>query len=484
MVLVLQRWIVLLAFLVATVVVSVHVAILLEYPFQVEYGEGSVLTFVSMLAHHEPLYPDIRVAPFRACIYAPLFPWLAAQLGGQQPGLACIRALASAPLLLVVVLLGWHLFRRAGATAALTGMAFFLGHALVVGWSAIGRVDTLALAFSVLALLLAEHGGRAWRTDLAVAGLLALALLCKQSYICAGVALVGSWLFQDRWRALRLLVAWALLAGGGFGLLNLATEGGAYRHMFGYNAGTSIFLTEQVREYSVPYLLSIAGLLALSLAYAWKGGLRTELTWYLFSAGSLVLAVSSTGRIGGYYNYFLEPHYGLALLGGLASVRLGRWALALVVLQLGLGFGCPLPPVLYSPWQYLRYETSVATWEGRYPRYLDKGYAAAALEPWLARHPGPLLAENMGNAMALGYPSYICDPVYFYFLSMTGMWDETPLLQAIAERRFSVVLLQKTDGNLRYSPRVIATVLQNYHPVGTAGPDTIFRPKSPAGWQK
>ena len=43
MVLVLQRWIVLLAFLLASVVVAVHVAILLEYPFQVEYGEGSVL---------------------------------------------------------------------------------------------------------------------------------------------------------------------------------------------------------------------------------------------------------------------------------------------------------------------------------------------------------------------------------------------------------------------------------------------------------
>ena len=139
-----------------------------------------------------------------------------------------------------------------------------------------------------------------------------------------------------------------------------------------------------------------------------------------------------------------------------------------------------MPPTLYSPWQYFNYET-LPVLRGAYPKYLDQGLSSALLQPWLDRYPGPILVENMGNVLVLGRRPWMCDPVYFYFLSQSGIWNEQGLIDRLDRHEFPLVILQVADGNLRFSPRVIKAVLKNYSKVAEAAVDSVYRPRLKVG---
>ena len=200
---------------------------------------------------------------------------------------------------------------------------------------------------------------------------------------------------------------------------------------------------------------------------------------------------AGSGRVGGYYNYFLELHWALAVLAAIslhewgweASLSPSKKATAiqgLALLQVALGGLAELPPTLYSPWQYLNYET-LPVLRGAYPKYLDRGLSSALLQPWLDHYPGPLLVENMGNVLVLGHRPWMCDPVYFYFLSQSGKWNEQELIDRIERREFPLMVFQVAEGNLRFSPRVMQAVLKNYSKVAEAAVDSIYRPRTTAG---
>jgi len=459
----------------------VHSLLVLEFPYMLDYGEGAVLQLSTLMQRGEPVFRNFAEPPYLICLYAPVHPWLAGVLMGPIPTFATGRFLSVASMTLLMVAMFAYLRRRASTEAAVAGVACFLVHPLVLGWGFRNRIDMMALLASGLALFLGSLKPPSWRRDVALALLLAFAFFVKQSYVAAGAALVGVTLLQSWRAALRLAILSAGCVALGIGLMWQAFGPYFLEEMFRFNALP--FVYTQMQDYFLGYLPSVGGMLVLGLVYLVRGGARRNPLWFLFCVTSLGVAIGS-GRSGGFYNYFLELHLGLAVLAGLALHDLLaepnrglRAAVQLVaVAQLVLA-GTDEISFMNAPVDFLRYETR-AVMEGRYPRWLASGYDAASLQPWLDRHPGPVLAENLGNPILMGRLPWFCDPVAYRLVAQIGKFDEqTHLIQRIANREFAVILLQVTWGNLRFSPQAIGTILEHYEQVGKAGVDNVFLPK-------
>lgn len=488
----LLEWLVLVFFLATLTVWGVHSWLQVRFPFQTEYGEGVVIQFAAMLAHGEPMYQGQDTPPYRACAYAPLYVWLTSLLmSGDAPAFWPGRLLSTLSTLLLLGLAGGYLWRRAGPLAAACGVVFFVANPLVIFWSSLNRVDMMAQALTTLALCLAcvpsSSRRRPWAWDLSTGTCLALSLLTKQSFIAAPVAIVAVLLFQDRARAARITLTCLLVGGSGMGFVEYLSHGHAHVQMFSKNAATATFFPHQLLDYTAHYLLTVAGALALATWGVVRKAWRRHPTWWVYAIVSGLLGISSTGRMGGYYNYFLELHLALSVVAALSledilrGAPAARWtgaaAQTLVVAQFGLGIFLGLPPAMYSPWEYAVYETRPVLVAARYPGYLARGYETARLQPWLDRARGPILAENVGNVVVLGHSTWMCDPVYFHFLVFEGMWDERRITGPIERQEIAVIVIQRLHQNLRFNSNVIDTIVRNYVKVDEAGTDSIFIPR-------
>ena len=220
-----------------------------------------------------------------------------------------------------------------------------------------------------------------------------------------------------------------------------------------------------------------AGLLALGSLSR-----RHRLGW-LYLAFSLPMA-AGVGREGGFFNYDLELHLALCALAGLG---LARWsgggsrlralaAGALAVLQVAaLGFTSDLA-YLPSPAECLRFETP-SVLRGEAPAWVRDTRTAQELGPWLAAHPGPVLAENLGNPALYGRTPWAVDPKLLFALAETGRWDPEPLLERVDQGAFALILLQRLDDNLRFPPQAMRRILARYRAAGVAGADTVLVPR-------
>lgn len=467
--------------LVVTVLVYlVHGLLWLPYPFQLNYGEGACVVYANQPRLGLSLYPPLDTPPYVANIYNPLYLWVVGHLMGSDPSLIEGRVISLMAHLAVLALIGFYAKRREGWLAGLFAAVFYLLNALPLHWSFIFRVDYAALAFTVAGLVCGVLAQGRWRWEILTAVLFSLSFYCKQSFLAAPAA-VGLYLLLSAPRsALRFGTSYVVLVAVPFMLINRATDGQFFAHTVALNGKTAMLYSfDQLRDWGTAYLLSVAPLVALAGYFLARGGWRREPVLSLFWLFSIGISLG-VGRIGGFYNYFLEFHVGLSLLAALGAAELGRKrpVLSLSAVLLGCWAGAVgfMPPFLFSPWQHLQHET-LPVLGGRYPTYLARSYETAQLEPWIDHFGGPLLAENQANCTVLGEPPWLCDPSYFAVLIASGAWDEQKLIGPIKQKRFALILLQVTRGSPRFSRGTMDAILENYEEVGKAGVDRIFRPR-------
>jgi hypothetical protein len=160
----------------------------------IDYGEGIVYDHAARIVRGEPLYQPLNRVPHSVAAYTPVYYVCAAVMRMIfGPGLGPGRALSLAAGV-VTLLLVWRIAARraqdwrAGCFAALIlgglGLPPLDGGA---PWTAVYRVDTLALALSVASIALLD-GGAGWRRLLLSATLAGLAVLTKQTYLAAAAA--------------------------------------------------------------------------------------------------------------------------------------------------------------------------------------------------------------------------------------------------------------------------------------------------------
>lgn len=504
-----------------------RLAALLSYPYPQDGLEGTLLYEARLLWSGQPLYQPLERFRFVSAPYPPLHPvllGLADQLagphvfwGGRLVSLAAALAVAA-----LVLLIG----RRAGVPwlAGAIGAALFLSAPPVLLWATRIKPDLLGLMFTALGLYLAtrlttddrpptaDHqapsffvvGGR-WS---AVALCFALAFFTKQTAVAAPLATGLALLIGDvrgasgfrappgrpeyvgwlplRWRTVAFGMIYAGLVLGGSLLLDGLTGGQYNAHVWGMHLSVpwTPALLQKYIALLAPYWPAIL-LAAALIAHALREGRGLVIACY-----ALVVPISlvGAGDMGANHNHLLESllAIGLAtswaagwmveLLAGVAPARLGaddgrsrRAESQASSLKPALGLGIALLLAIqiaraYQPQQW-------------YIGELAPSDAPARFLAFIRATPGEILADDVGLLVAAGRPLRYDDPIGMGLAARSGAWDQSGLIQEIAERRFSAILLplnlekERVDPAGRWTTELLAAIREHYR---LAHRDVIF----------
>jgi hypothetical protein len=453
------------------------------FPYPLDYGEGPLLDQVSRLAHYQGIYrADLTRPPYIVANYPPLFPLL------QVPFMWLFGpALWYGRLISVVSVLAAALFAgliidalTQDRLAALIGGLVLLAIPFPAYWGGFNRVDALALALSLAALFVIARWPAARWSLVVTAVLLTASIYTRQSYALAAPFAAFAWLAgrqprpAGRRRALQLAAVTGGLCLGLFILLDTLTHGGFFFNVVIANAN----------EYKLAILTSIAAdvwalipyLLAGGLLYLVLGWIFRVRSWWLVGPylAAAFLSALTVGKIGSYVNYLFELSAALALVVGalLAWQRPRPWLYACILLV--LGFQAFL---LMDKWPR----------QSRYHGFTEDRLAEsadlAALTQIVHDAPGTVLAdEYMGSLVVDGRPLYI-QPFELTQLARSGLWDQRPFLQSIADHKFAAIVIYAGPGGWlpreRWSPEMLQAIDRYYSPQPGPGRSAtiIYRPR-------
>lgn len=454
-----------------------HTAQALQARLPLDYGEGPLLNQARLLAEGRPIYrPDLTDYPYTIANYPPLYP-LAVSLLGRLLGFsyATGRVISALATLGCGAALGLIVLQMTGdrVAAAVTGALFF-SFPYVIYWGSNGRVDMLALAFSLWGIWAALR----WPDSSAGLGLSLLLLLAavftRQSYLLAAPLAVGTHLAVLNWRrALRFAFALGtsiLLVGG---ILYWHTDGGFFFHTV--IANVNEFSLYRVLLAEIATFLLTAPLFVLLiwefLYYAHRHASRPWLAIAYFIGGTL--SGLTVGKVGSNVNYLLEWMAAMGLLGGIA---LARWRKEVPqalrsVLLLTLAF--QVPESLYLGQPIMR----------------DVGIRRALepevrlLEAMVCSASGPVLADEMMSVLVVCGREILLQPFEFTRLAIEGKWDQSRVVGDIRAGKFALILISdhppfsEPTVRARWTPEMLAAIQERYQPVTIPASTTVYRPR-------
>jgi hypothetical protein len=438
---------------------AIHAYRIIQFPHDVDNGEGFILWQSLQYAEGELPYQPIDEPPHLVSNYPPLYPLLCSIGTGQLgPTFAVGRSLSTACSILICLVIMAMIFQQTRQWAPAMMGLYFIGTYHAYDWGAFHRVDMLALFFSVSALALCVSESRwLWVLLLSV-----LALFTRQTALAAPLAIGFFWISQLRVRD--ALLYWICLAGIAAGVsaaLHFATGGEYLKHIITYNA--NYFSWGTVFHYVRHMWGFYAILCALGLFYLIRSIQlrRWSLSfWFLiFSSFAAILS----GKVGSAPNYLLELQVSLCWIAGLV------WGEIRTVEGQGRRWLEILLPVLLIMQMLENYHVT------RMPPYVTDGRFDLSWTPdrqdikreeifayTLKQEPGPMLIEDPGLALRTGqkvvYQPFICTQ-----LEIQGLWDPAPLLRRIQNQEFTHLVLRQnmndlSHGTSRFSDRFVANI--------------------------
>ncbi|MBN2048646.1 MAG: glycosyltransferase family 39 protein, partial [Anaerolineaceae bacterium] len=304
----------------------------LQFRFSLDYGEGPLLDQAVRLSRFENIYRrNIQEPPYTISNYPPIYPLLQVPFVWIfGPKLWYGRLISHLSILLTSIFIGliiWKLSRN-WIAAGMSGLSFLLVP-YVFFWSTFARVDSLALMFSVAAMLVVVSAPDRRRNLIWGAVLLVAAIYTKQSYGFTAPFALFIFLLRDRPRKKAFeLAGWSVLFGAVlFGLMQLVSKGGFFFHVF--LANVNPFHWQMVRDYRDEIMEYFPFLIFFGFAYlvggCWKR-IRQPIWWlvapYLLAASLVSITI---GKEGSSVNYLYEFSTALALLiGALLSLGKGK----------------------------------------------------------------------------------------------------------------------------------------------------------------
>lgn len=465
----------------------INAGVSVAYRYPLDYGEAPLVDQAMRLQSGERLYdPDLAAPPYTISNYPPLYPLAlvpGVALFGPTfaPGrlLSVLCAIAAAVALWFIV--RTHTQQRLAAwLAAMT----FLAWPYVVEWSALLRVDLLALALSTWALFVVSRWPRDRRATGLAAALLVAAVFTRQSYGFAAPFAAFVWLWaRAGWRRALLLAAVAVVLGGALLLLLVLTTGGGFwTHIVSANVNAFDFdrVSDRANEVARFAPVMLAGGLAVLLL-----GPRALSAWPLavpYLVGSLVSA-ATIGKVGSNVNYLLEFCAAISLAGSVlvgwlgqasgpspSTAKLWRGVLGVVALvAIALQTGYLVHTSLDGPVQARKARRATEL-------------AVANLEVIVQGAPDPVLADEYMGLLTLQGRSLYLQPFEMTQLSLAGLWDQQPLLVEIGEQRFPLILIHHFPDWLvykeRWTPEMVGEVLASYEATGFYGDTLVFQPRA------
>ena len=471
------------------------------YPFELDYGEGIVLQ-QALLVTGPRAYGDITQYPFIVFHYPPVYLLAVravAALGVDILVAGRLVSLASTAAILAMVFHGARLLASPLPGAArLCGASFAVMLVLsapVIGWwGALARVDMLAVALSLAAVLLAAHSAGSSARLYGAVLLAVLAVFAKQTSIAAPVAIVFGLLLTRPRDGVR-----AMIAGLGAGLilaaiLVVATDGGFFRHLVLYNANR--FSGARMVQWLVAFLVLGGGGLVVMVMLAFTSGSR----WVL---GERWRTAAQRVRIGG------DPRALLLLMLGIAIPI--ATALLLLMGKSGSNLNYAIEWIGWSAMpagMALALMTAAATGaakaDGRVPRLsalpalfllpalimgggddgADTGdnhrALRAALFEEIRATSAPVLSDDMVLLVRAG-KEVPWEPAILAELAAAGRWDEALQIGLIRARHFAFIVTEGRPGmalfDSRYNPPVAEAIAEAYPLRETRGSLTVHRPR-------
>jgi hypothetical protein len=457
----------------------------LFFPYQLDYGEGYLLHFVKEWSQGRPIYKAAEGYPYILANYPPLLIVLAL---GLTPLVGMTYTAGRVWTLLAIVavvgvLVAWVRRESGRWLPALAAGLIFVGSPYVYHWAPLFRVDLIGLALTLgglYAVYLASPGagsvgGRQVRQGLLwlAVGLFVAGLYAKQSFLFApAAALAYLFFFVDRWQAIKMAAAMAVLGGGLFLLINALTGGGFWYGLVASNVNP--FLWSEFWKQQADFFRTFG---ALALLAGWyvvdkfflhrSVPLRrsvSPLDLYLVAAlASLWLA----GKAGAWENYFFEALAALVLCGGLGLARIGRYGPTLA--RIG-------PPLLVLAQVALMWHT---------PREADRylqltRQSNEAMAPILESTPDPIISEDMGLLVTNGKVLDYCSFQYSQ-LARAGRWDQAWELGQLRDRRLSMVILEQgtrldVDRYQRFTREFLSELDRNYRHARSVGKYELYEP--------
>jgi hypothetical protein len=449
-----------------------HTSQALQARIPLDYGEGPLLNQARWLAEGRPIYrADINDYPFTIANYPPLYP-LAVSLAGRYLGFSyetgrMVSAVATLGCGLALMLI--VLQTTGDRVASLVAGALFFSFPYVIFWGSLGRVDMLALAFSLWGIWAAIG----WPNSLAGTGVSLLFLLAaiftRQSYLLAAPLAVVVHLATGNWRRalfFALALGISVLAIGG--ILCWRTEGGFFIHTIVANANTfmpSLVLSAWLVA-TIVYAPLIVVIFWEFLHYARQPEKRPWFAIAYLIGGTL--SGLTVGKVGSNVNYLLEW---LASMGLLAGIALARWRRELPRAL------CSLLLLTFS-FQIL--------WSLYWGQFVTLGvWSRRALEPEMPQLeeivcsvPGPVLADEMMSLLVVCGRDILLQPFEFTRLAVEGKWDQTRVVEDIQSGKFRLILIKKgplTNGvKGGWTPEMWAAIQEHYEPVTVLADTTVY----------
>lgn len=431
---------------------------LLSYPYELVYGEGTVLYESLLIKTGVSIYAPPTSDQFIAGNYTPIYYLLNTLfVSPAAPDFFAGRLISFAAGILIAALIVATISRSLrDLPAGLIAGLLFLCLTQVNQWFVFYKPDLLALLFTVAGVfLMTRRGPLAY----ASAPLFLLAFYTKQSMVAAPLLATAYLLIRDRdRRAIAYTAGMALGVVVPFAVLDLQTSNGFAIHTVFFNrrewafdlfAGL-VFKPLSIYRYqlAVAVALLIAQIKARKLSYP---------ALYLLAAAITLLAAGSAGSA---RNYTLEFGLATSIATGLflKEIREHRtWPGLAVLLAAVLLLGLQAQTIYGMPERLL----------GRNVDNVQANTRMSVMAKLVRQAPDPLLSENVGLLVTNGRRVLFNDPYLMKEVSTSGLWDDADLIQSIRQKKLPFLLLnedviENTGPQQRWSPEVLAAITANY----------------------
>lgn len=448
----------------------------LRFPYTLDYGEGPLLDQALRLAGGENIYRAAGTAPpWTISNYPPLYVLLQAPLTlvfgpaywyGRLISLASTLAAALFAGLIVHTLTA---DRLAGVVSALVLLMVPYNSY----WAVLARIDNLALALSLCGLYLVARWPGERRAIWAGIVLLTAAVYTRQSYGLAAPLAAFVWLLGIRPRHALLLAAGMAALGLGLGvLLNLVTGGGFFFNIV--TANVNQYSWDSTRNYLDQMLDRMPLLVLGSALFVLLAGWFGQRSWRMLAPYWIGAALSglTIGKIGSNVNYLLEFGAAMSLAVGalIAWQRPRPLVRQIALLALAMQMLLLLQP---SP----QHEFAMQA--------MDDLSTPGTLLDMLRRADGPVLADEAMGLLPLAGRRIQLQPFELTQLARAGLWDQTPLLDAIATQQYAEILIFRIPGypleRERWTDEMLEQIERSYARRTTVGITDVYEPREPAG---
>jgi len=452
-----------------------HARVALAYPYPLNYGESPLLDQAVRLAAGENLYPaDLSQPPYTITNYPPVYlfvqvPFVRAVGAAFWYGRLISLVSGAAAALLIAGIIG-VLFQD--GIAAIVGGLLFISMPYLLHWASLARVDTLALALSLSGLFLI-----AWHPENRFINLLSMILLAaaaytRQTYLLAAPLAACIWLWGrvSPVRAVSFAILYAALILGIFLPLLVVTRGGIFFHIVtaNVNALDSTLVNFYVDEFLHWLPIALAG----GAIWIIGGWLHKSRAWWLIAAyllGGFAVAFTIS-KVGSDINYLYELIAGLSLAAG-ALIASARKIHILKALLIGAAAAQILLLIGLSDAKYYALSAD---------RIEDRRVGMARLSSVIAAESAPILADEHAGLLILAGRRIVLQPFEMTQLAAAGLWDETPLLDAMRRGEYPLVLMYNPMRNPelrmeRWSPRMRQVINQYYRAEMQAAETLVYR---------